>query len=91
MPIIKIPSPLQPYVESQRSLMIEGSTIEEVFSNLTTKYPGIRPHLFDPERKFRSFISIFLRDVNVKDLKNGMKSRVAEDDELTVIASMAGG
>lgn len=91
MPYIKIPSPLQPYVDSQRSLKIEGSTIEEVFSNLVIKYPGIRQHLFDPEGNYRSFISIFFGNVNIKDLKKGKLTKVEDDDELTVIASMAGG
>jgi len=91
MPLIKFPAPLQAYVDSKRSLVIEGSTIGEVFSNLTLKYPGIKPHLFDPEGNYRSFISIFLGNVNYKDIKKAEMTRVEDDDELTVIASMAGG
>lgn len=91
MPVIKIPAPLQSYVGNQRSMKIEGSNIEEVIINLTIIYPGLKSQIFDPEGLLRSFVSIFLEDVNSNSLKEGLKTLVKEDDQIVIIASMAGG
>lgn len=91
MPIIKIPSPLQSYVGNQKSIKIGGSSIEEVILNLTKTYPSIKPQIFDPEGFLRPFIMVFLQDKNTKDLKEGLKTSVEEDDLIVIIASMAGG
>jgi molybdopterin converting factor small subunit len=91
MPIIKIPSPLQSYVGNQRSIIIRGSSIEEVILNLTKAHPDIKPQIIDPEGLLRPFITIFLQDKNTKDLKEGLRTPVKEDDNIVIIASMAGG
>jgi len=91
MPIIKIPSPLQSYIGDQKSLTISGSNVEEVIINLVKRYPVIKPHIFDPEGRLRSFITIFLGEVNIKDTRNGMKTLVKDDDQLVIVTSMAGG
>jgi molybdopterin converting factor small subunit len=91
MPIIKIPSPLQSYVGNQRAIRIDGSSIEEVILNLTKTYPSIKPQILDPEGFLRPFVTVFLQDKNTKDLEDGLKTSVMEDDQIVILASMAGG
>lgn len=91
MPVLKLPSPLQSYVGNQRSILIDGSSIEEVIINLTNTYPQVKPQIFNPEGDIRSFISIFVHSTNIKDLKDGLKTKVREDDQIVILASMAGG
>lgn len=91
MPIIKIPSPLQSYVGNNKSLRLDGSTIEEVIFNLMKTYPGLKSQILDPEGNFRSFISIFLNEININYITDGIKSLVNEDDQIVIVASMAGG
>jgi len=91
MSIINIPSPLQSYVEGQKSVDIDGSSIEEVILNLVEKYPGLKQQIFDPQGNMRAFLAIFFGGVKINDLKDGFHTLVKEEDQLDIIASMAGG
>ena len=45
---ILIPTPLRPFVEKQDAVEIDGNTIGELLQNLTTKYGGLKQHLYTP-------------------------------------------
>ena len=41
---ILIPTPLRPFTGKQDAVEVDGATIGELLSNLTTKYEGLKPH-----------------------------------------------
>jgi adenylyltransferase/sulfurtransferase len=91
MPIVKIPTPLQSYVDGQKAIIVDGSTVNEAILNLAKKYPSIKQHIFDPEGRLRAFIKIFLEEENIKELVDGLDLVIKEGDSLVIIASIAGG
>ena len=42
MPILKIPSPLRPYVEGQRSITASGEKVSEVLEFTLEQYPLLK-------------------------------------------------
>jgi molybdopterin converting factor small subunit len=91
MPKVIIPTPLQPYVEGQKTITARGSTIREVILNLTTRYPAVSRHVFDPDGRLRGFIKIYLEENNrLIDIAQ-LDSKINENDCLKIIASIAGG
>ena len=91
MPSISIPAPLRPYVNGQKEIIVIGDSIQESMNDLVKKFPGVKPHIFDPDGNLRSFINIFLNEERVNESLEGLEKKLIAHDRLVIIASIAGG
>jgi molybdopterin converting factor small subunit len=89
-PVIRIPTPLRPYVNGQSEISVEGGTVAEAVDNLLAQYPAMRPHLTAEDGNLRPFVNFFLGENNVQDLK-GLATPLKDGDRLLLIPSIAGG
>ena len=69
MPVLRIPTPLRAYTNGQSDITVRGSNISEALTDLTTRYPTIKPHLFNDGGGLRPFVNLFVGENNIKDLK----------------------
>lgn len=90
MPVLSIPTPLMPYTEGKNEVIVSGTTAGEAVTDLTLRFPTIRPHLFNEEGGLRSFVNLFKGEENVNDLL-GLNTLLNEQDRLMIIPSIAGG
>jgi len=81
---------LRTYAEGQSEISLQGSTVGEVMDGLVTRYPALRPHLFNGDGQLRPFVNLFLNENNVRDLQ-GLATPLTEGDRLILIPSIAGG
>jgi molybdopterin converting factor small subunit len=88
---IHIPTPLRTYTGGLETVSVPGSTVNAVFQQLTTNYPELKQHLFTPEGKLRSFVNVYLNDDDIRYLEAQQETAVKDNDELTIIPSIAGG
>lgn len=88
---IHIPTPLRAYTEKQETVSATGATVNEGLASLTSTYPALKQHLYTPEGALRSFVNIYLNDEDVRYLPAKEDTAVSENDELTIIPSIAGG
>jgi molybdopterin synthase sulfur carrier subunit len=88
---IHIPTPLRSYTGGNETVTIPGTTVDAVFTQLTTTYPDLKQHLFTPEGKLRSFVNVYLNDDDIRYLDAQQATAVKDTDELTIIPSIAGG
>ena len=88
---IHIPTPLRPLTGGAETVAVPGTTVAEVFTNLTIEYPALRQQLFNNEGKLRSFVNVYLNDEDLRYLPSKEETTVATSDELTIIPSIAGG
>jgi sulfur-carrier protein len=88
---IHVPTPLRSYTGGLETVNVPGTTINQVFQELTTKYPELKQQLFTPEGKLRSFVNVYLNDDDVRYLDGKQETAVKDSDELTIIPSIAGG
>jgi molybdopterin converting factor small subunit len=88
---IHIPTPLRTYTGGNETVTVTGATVDAVFAQLTTDYPGLKQQLFTPEGKLRSFVNVYLNDEDVRYLEAKQATAVRDTDELTIIPSIAGG
>jgi molybdopterin synthase sulfur carrier subunit len=88
---IHIPTPLRAYTGGLETVSIPGATVSAIFQQLTVSYPELKPHLFTPEGKLRSFVNVYLNDDDIRYLDDKEESAVTDSDELTIIPSIAGG
>ena len=91
MPVkVLIPTPLRPYTGQQAVVEIAGDTVGELLQNLTLQHADLRPHLFSPDGKLRSFVNIYLNDEDIRYLKRE-QTLVSESDTVSIVPSVAGG
>jgi molybdopterin converting factor small subunit len=88
---IEIPTPLRVYTGNQSSVSVDGATISDAVSDLLTRFPDFKKHLYTPDGKLRSFVNLYLNDEDVRYLPAGEGSPVKASDTLSIIPSIAGG
>lgn len=89
MPSIKIPTPLRVYTGNHAQVDVQGGTIGEALTDLTTQYPELRQHLFNGG-ELRNFVNVFIGEEDIRFL-NGLDTDIEESDSLRIIPSIAGG
>jgi molybdopterin converting factor small subunit len=90
MPKVKIPTPLRQYTGGDAEVEVGGQTAGETLGNLATEYPDLKQHLYTGDGKLRSFVNVYKGDEDIRYL-DGQDTEVSEDDELSIIPSIAGG
>ena len=87
---VRIPAPLRKLTQDQAIVESKGATIEEILSDLEKNYPGIRERVCDETGQVRRFINIFVNGEDIR-FKEGTKTSVAADAEVSIIPAIAGG
>jgi molybdopterin converting factor small subunit len=87
---ILIPTPLRPYTDKQEAVEASGTTIGELLADLTTKYSGLKGHLYNEQGKLRSFVNIYINDEDIRYLQKD-QTPVSVSDTVSIIPSVAGG
>ena len=87
---ILIPTPLRPFTDKLDAVEVDGATIGELLQNLTTKYGGLKQHLYSSEGKLRSFVNIYVNDDDIRYLQKD-QTPLKSGDTVSIIPSVAGG
>ena len=87
---ILIPTPLRQYADKKDSVQLEGSTVGEVLTALTSQFADLRKQLYNDEGKLRSFVNVYLNDEDIRYLDKD-KTPVSDSDTLSIVPSIAGG
>ena len=87
---IHIPTPLRPFTDKLDVVEIEGATVGELLGNLTTRFAGLRQHLFTADGKMRSFVNVYVNDEDIRYLQKDLTPLKA-GDTVSIIPSVAGG
>lgn len=87
---IHIPTPLRPFTDKLDAVEVDGATVGELLSALTTRYSGLRQHLYTADGVLRSFVNVYLNDDDIRYLKKE-ETPVKAGDTLSIIPSVAGG
>jgi adenylyltransferase/sulfurtransferase len=87
---VLIPTPLRQYAGQKDSVDLNGSTVGEVLTSLTTEHPDLRKQLYNDQGKLRSFVNVYLNDEDIRYLSKDA-TPVKESDTLSIVPSIAGG
>ncbi len=90
MPTVRFPALMKFYVDNQTEFEMNGSSVAEVVDNVITRYPALKPHLFDSTGVLRRHFNIFVNGVHLRDL-DGMETELKDEDKVILMASAAGG
>ena len=87
---IHIPTPLRPFTDKNESVDVSGGTVGELLVDLTTRYGGLKKHLYTDEGKLRNFVNVYLNDEDIRYLQRE-QTPVKPGDSLSIVPSVAGG
>ena len=87
---ILIPTPLRPFTDKLDTVEVTGATVGELLQNLTTKYAGLKQHLYAADGKLRSFVNVYVNDDDIRYLQKN-ETPVKDGDTVSIIPSVAGG
>ena len=87
---ILIPTPLRPFTDKQDAVELDGQTVGELLQGLTTRYGGLRNHLYTADGKLRSFVNIYVNDEDIRYLQKDA-TPLRAGDVVSIIPSVAGG
>lgn len=85
-----IPTPLRAYTEKNSKVDVAGDTVGDALRDLVSRYPGLKPHLYDEQGKLRQFVNIFRNDEDIRHLERE-NTPLSGRDELSIVPSIAGG
>src|SRR6478609_507887 len=77
---ILIPTPLRPFTDK----------LDAVEIDLTTKYGGLKQHLYSADGKLRSFVNVYVNDDDIRYLQKD-QTPLKAGDTVSIIPSVAGG
>lgn len=86
---VRIPTILRPFTKEQKSVSVEGSTLQEVVADLEKNYPGISARLLE-NGILRRFINVYINDEDVRFI-DGLNSVTKDGDSITILPAVAGG
>ncbi|MFC3127627.1 MoaD/ThiS family protein [Pseudoroseomonas globiformis] len=89
MPVVLVPSSLRRYTEQQSRVSVSGDTVLAILDGLTEKAPEMRSHLFAAD-KLRQFVVVSKNGQDIR-LLQGLETPVSGEDEIRILASIAGG
>lgn len=89
MPVVRIPTPLRPHCGGLDKIELAGSTVQELFDQLTAAHPALRERLFDGA-ELRRFVNVYVNDEDIRYLDD-LATPVAPGDEVGIIPAVAGG
>lgn len=90
MPKVRIPTPLRQYASGESEVEVGGGTAGEALGNLVETHPDLKQHLYTGDGKLRSFVNVYKGDEDIRYL-DGQNTDVSNEDELSIIPSIAGG
>ena len=87
---VRIPTILRNFTDGEKAVEGKGGTLDELFSDLDVRHPGLRGRLVDNGGGLHRFVNVYVNDEDVRFI-GGLQTPVSEGDTVTVLPAVAGG
>jgi molybdopterin synthase sulfur carrier subunit len=87
---VRLPTLLRPHADGASSVTADGATVGEVFSEVTTRYPGLAGQLVDDNGGLHKFVNVYCNDDDIRYLEQ-LDTKVSEGDVISILPAVAGG
>ncbi len=77
------------HTNNQKSVEVEGKTVGEALMDLCTKYPGIRPELFNDKNELLKYIEIYQNSEST--YPDELEKPIKQGDKLQITTVLSGG
>jgi molybdopterin converting factor small subunit len=87
---VRLPTLMRPNADNQATVAVDGSTVGEVFSTLTARFPGLAGQLVDESGGLHKFVNVYCNDDDIRYLDH-LDTKVGDGDVISILPAVAGG
>ena len=91
MPVeVRLPTVLRQHAGGQATVSANGTTVSEVFEDLTRQFPLLSGQLVTDDGTIHKFINVYRNDEEVRYLDR-LDTKVSDGDVVSILPAVAGG
>ncbi len=90
MVVLKVGPLMRYYIDGKPEIAVAGGTVREALEDAVAQFPALKFHIFDDKGMLRRHMNVFVNDTHIRQLK-GVKTKLKENDRITLLASISGG
>ena len=87
---VRLPGYLQQFAGGDEQIKADGETVREVLESVRRRRPGITARVLTEQGEIRQHINVFVGERNCR-FEQGLDTRVADGEEILVLAAVSGG
>jgi sulfur-carrier protein len=87
---VHIPTALRRHTADTAKFSCAASNLDDLFTQLDTKFPALKPHLRDDAGQLRRFLNVYVNEEDIRFL-GGNGYAFKDGDEVLLVPSIAGG
>jgi sulfur-carrier protein len=87
---VHIPTALRRHTGDTAKFSCSAADLNDLFSQLDTQFPALKPHLRDENGQVRRFLNIYVNEEDIRFL-GGNGYTFKDGDEVLLVPSIAGG
>jgi molybdopterin converting factor small subunit len=87
---VQIPTALRRLTAGTPRITCSATNLNELFSELDSQFPDLKPHLRDEAGEIRRFLNIYVNEEDIRFL-GGASYSFQDGDEVLLVPSIAGG
>lgn len=87
---VLVPYVLRSYCGGRSKLMLSAESVQTALAELEQHYPALYVCVCDETGAVRRHVNLFINDLHIRD-KEGVKSRLAAGDVLSILPAVSGG
>lgn len=87
---VNLPTILRSHAAGSRRIEVSGTTVGEVFADISRRYPTLGEQLISAQGDLPVFVNVFVDDEDIRYLE-GLDTPVGERTEITILPAGAGG
>ncbi len=85
-----IPTPLQKFTDSESSVVLEATSVNELLQALEQRFPGFLERVYDEKGKLRRFLNVYVNGEDIRFLDHE-NTTLNDGDEVSIVPAVAGG
>lgn len=89
MPQVNVPPPYRGPTQGRASIDVEGATVRECVRAVADAFPGFGELILDSDGRLHRFVTLFINGDEIA--RDDLDAAVGPDDEVDVLAAIAGG
>jgi len=89
MPHVKVPPPYQGPTQGHARVEVEGDTVGACLASMSERYAGFGELIQDASGNVHKFVTLFINGGEID--RTALETPVAADDEVEILAAIAGG
>ncbi|MDG1989971.1 MAG: MoaD family protein [Dehalococcoidia bacterium] len=87
---VRMAAVIQKLTNNQKEFDSEGSSVNELISNLEKQFPGFKAQILAEDNQVHQFLNIYVNDEDIRFIAN-LDTEIKDGDTVSFLPALAGG